>query len=104
MTDEGRRRGDWRREGVGRQIDSREGAVTGEGKARKTRADKDGRGTGCWDRVTRDARACACGFGRKMRLDGVSDRGERRSGRKRDAFQSVIPYVIHGPDAQINVI
>lgn len=29
---------------------------------------------------------------------------ERRSGRKRDAFQSVIPYVIHRPDAQINAI
>lgn len=29
---------------------------------------------------------------------------ERRSGRKRDAFQSVIPYVIHRLDAQINAI
>lgn len=34
----------------------------------------------------------------------MSDREERRSGRKRDAFQSVIPYVIHRPDAQINAI
>lgn len=36
---------------------------------------------------------------------GERQRGEeRRSGRKRDAFQSVIPYVIHRPDAQINAI
>lgn len=31
---------------AGRQTDSREGAVTGEDKARKTRADKEGGGRG----------------------------------------------------------
>lgn len=40
--------------------------------------------------------------------DGVTERGAApmQTGRRgeRDAFQSVIPYVIHGPDAQINAI
>lgn len=39
-TDAGKRRGDWWREGEGRQTGSREGAVTREDKARKTWADK----------------------------------------------------------------
>lgn len=45
-ADAGKRRADCRREGEGRQTDSREGAVTGEDKARKTRADKEGGGRG----------------------------------------------------------
>lgn len=35
--------------------------------------------------------------------DSVAERGAE-SGGERDAFQSVIPDVIHRPDAQINAI